>query len=165
MSKHKRKRRTENNRNNNGSNNQDNQNNFNGNGQQQFNNNPFGINPNQLLSMLGNIDMGQIGSLLQNMNVPGLDFNNLDLGIFPNMMGNQSTTAQNARNGNQGNVPNSNLGNNTKNASDNVNYYEENNEDENIKMLKAIRTFVDGGRGEFIDKVINLYNNGAFNDK
>ena len=168
MSKHKKRRNRESNNINNNQNNQSNQNNFNGNGQQQFNNNPFGINPNQLLSMLGNIDMAQIGSLLQNMNVPGLDFNNLDLGMFQNMMGNMGSGTANNRNGNQNNMQNGNLNNSqrAKNSSDTENnFYEDNSEDDNIKMLKAIRTFVDGGRAEFIDKIINLYNDGIFNEK
>ena len=47
-----------------------------------YNNGPFGINPNQLLSsMFGNIDMNQINSLLQSMGYKGFDFNNLNLGI------------------------------------------------------------------------------------
>ena len=51
-----------------------------------YNNGPFGINPNQLLSsMFGNIDMNQINSLLQSMSTQGFDFNNLNLG---NLMGN-----------------------------------------------------------------------------
>ena len=45
-----------------------------------YNNGPFGINPNQLLSsMFGNIDMNQINSLLQSMSTQGFDFNNLNL--------------------------------------------------------------------------------------
>ena len=38
------------------------------NNRQTYNNGPFGINPNQLLSsMFGNIDMNQINSLLQSL--------------------------------------------------------------------------------------------------
>lgn len=46
---------------------------------------PFGINPAQLMSMLGgNIDMGQIGNMLSSMNMDGLDLNNFNLGQFGN---------------------------------------------------------------------------------
>ena len=56
-----------------------------------YNNGPFGINPNQLLSsMFGNIDMNQINSLLQSMSTQGFDFNNLNLG---NIMGNMNPMA------------------------------------------------------------------------
>ncbi|WP_291648481.1 hypothetical protein [Clostridium sp.] len=45
------------------------------------NNAPFGINPAQLMSMLGgNIDMGQIGNMLSSMKMDGLDLNNFNLG-------------------------------------------------------------------------------------
>ena len=42
-------------------------------------NGPFGINPAQLLSMFGNIDMNQINNMLQNINRDGIDFNNFNL--------------------------------------------------------------------------------------
>lgn len=50
-------------------------------------NGPFGINPAQLLSMFGNIDMNQINNMLQNMNRDGIDFNNFNLGMLQNLMG------------------------------------------------------------------------------
>ena len=36
--------------------------------------------------------------------------------------------------------------------------------DENMQMLKAIRSIVNGERGAFIDKIILMYNDGAFDD-
>ena len=36
--------------------------------------------------------------------------------------------------------------------------------DENIQMLKAIRSIVTGDKAIFIDKVIDSYNNGVFDD-
>ena len=36
--------------------------------------------------------------------------------------------------------------------------------DENIQMLRAIRTIVNGERGKFIDKIITMYNDGIFDD-
>ena len=36
--------------------------------------------------------------------------------------------------------------------------------DENMKMLKAIRSIVGGERGDFIDKIIIMYNDGAFDE-
>ena len=166
MSKHRRKRDHENDRvnnnngiNNNGMNNNGGMNNNNGyNNRQQFANNPFGINPNQLLSMLGNIDMGQIGSLLQNMNVPGLDFNNLDMGPFQGMMGNMNGVQQSSQAIND-DINNINVDNAIQeNTSSNF-------VDDNMQLLIAIRSIVDGRRAEFIDKVINMYNDGIFDEK
>ena len=36
--------------------------------------------------------------------------------------------------------------------------------DENMQLLKSIRNIVSGERGAFIDKIIKLYNDGAFDD-
>ena len=33
-----------------------------------------------------------------------------------------------------------------------------------MQMLKAIRSIVNGERGAFIDKIILMYNDGAFDD-
>ena len=132
------------------------------NNRQTYNNGPFGINPNQLLSsMFGNIDINQINSLLQSMNTQGFDFNNLNLG---NLMGNMNP---------MGNSMNQNI-----NMNEEVNHREEEEEDksinssifegsidrndENMKMLKSIRSIVNGERGEFIDKIILMYNDGVF---
>ena len=37
-------------------------------------------------------------------------------------------------------------------------------EDENIKFLQSIRSIVSNERAEFVDKIIELYNSGAFKD-
>ena len=64
-----------------------------------YNNGPFGINPNQLLSsMFGNIDMNQINSLLQSMSTQGFDFNNLNLGNLMGNMGNPMSSDGNINN-------------------------------------------------------------------
>ena len=39
-----------------------------------------------------------------------------------------------------------------------------NRNDENMQMLKAIRSIVNGERGAFIDKIILMYNDGAFDE-
>ena len=110
-----------------------------------YNNGPFGINPNQLLSsMFGNIDMNQINSLLQSMSTQGFDSNN----------------QTNQRSKEKGKI-NSNDENLNKNMNLDING--ERN-DENIQMLRAIRTIVNGERGKFIDKIITMYNDGIFDD-
>ena len=123
-----------------------------------------------------NQDFGFDNSIVGNNNVINNDMNvDVDMmgynnSMMPqqNMMGNMGSGTANNRNGNQNNMQNGNLNNSqrAKNSSDTENnFYEDNSEDDNIKMLKAIRTFVDGGRAEFIDKIINLYNDGIFNEK
>ena len=150
------------------------------NNRQTYNNGPFGINPNQLLSsMFGNIDMGQINSILQSMNTQGFDFNNLNLGNLQNLMGSMGNI------GNMGSVnnPGTRVGQTAQNGKDlNKNDNEEDEDitlgkvtdeniknnhernDENIQMLMAIRSIVSGERGAFIDKVITMYNNGEFDE-
>lgn len=186
-----------------------------------LNNNPFGINPSQLMGMLGNIDMGQIGNLLSSMNKDGFDLNNLNLGAIQNMMpgmsGSNGMNGFSGMNGGQKNqdlspmekimseidmkdnqglssvqdmianmgnlqgmqsnvnnkevINNSskkesgrdNIGNNKKNKNkENVTDVQV---DENIEMLMSIRKIVNYDKAKFIDKVIELYNNGVFEDQ
>lgn len=141
-----------------------------GNNRQTYNNGPFGINPNQLLSsMFGNIDMNQISSILQSMNTQGFDFNNLNLGSLQNLMGNMGNS------GNSGSYGNG-VGETTTNGEDlnedddikfsntTIEDMKNNNErnDENIQMLRAIRSIVGDERGRFIDRIITMYNDGGF---
>ena len=141
------------------------------NNRQTYNNGPFGINPNQLLSsMFGNIDMNQINSLLQSMNTQGFDFNNLNLGNLMgniNNMGNESNIRNNSNDNNQYSSNNENV--NT--IDDDLNFTTNESfagkgerNDENIQMLRAIRSIVGGERGRFIDRVITMYNDGIFDE-
>lgn len=140
------------------------------NNQQQMNfNNPFGINPNQLLSMFGNIDMNQINSMLQSMTTDGFDFNNLNLGPLQNLMGlgrnNQPMTQQNSQapQNSQMNIPKVDELDNLNSANTRMNKTFE-NDDDNIEMLNSLRNIVDGERREFIDKIIRMYREGAFEE-
>lgn len=162
-----------NNRTGNGTNNMNSANNNNRQG-----NNGFGLNPNQLLaSMFGNVDMGQINNILQSMNTQGFDFNNLNLGNLQGLMGNMGGNMGGNQNSNQGNSMNQNT--TTEGVKNNQNSMSEaqsnkseefvgndykNNmrNDENIQMLKALRSIVDDERVEFIDKIIEKYNDGDF---
>lgn len=138
-----------------------------------LNSSPFGINPLQLMSMLGsNIDMSQIGNMLSSMKMDGLDLNNfnlnkgannnnnnpnlnnmgLDLGSLQNMMNNLGL-------GNFAGMNNS--------SSDDLNIGEKkdeakirNNDDENLKILQAIKVIINPNKVEFIDKIIEAYKNG-----
>lgn len=133
--------------------------------QQQMNyNNPFGINPNQLLSMFGNIDMNQINSMLQSMGADGFDFNNFNLGSIQNLMNgmgrNNTQQQQNQQNNNQWQT--NNFGDNQKQNLDTLNNFDF--EDDNIQLLNSFRNIVGEEKKEFIDKIIKLYNEGAFED-
>lgn len=145
--------------------------NNNNNNRQAYNNGPFGINPNQLLSsMFGNIDMNQINSMLQSMNTQGFDFNNLNLGNLQNLMGNMGGMGSAV---NQGAHNRETTKKEEEGESENksINFNDENNikdnierNDENIQMLRAIRSIVGGERATFIDRVISMYNDGAFDE-
>jgi hypothetical protein len=156
-----------------------------------INNAPFGINPAQLMSMLGgNIDMGQIGNMLSSMKMDGLDLNNFNLGQLGNNAPNKGSSTSNRIGFDLGSLQGMmnnlgmggfNLGNNN---SQNLNFTnlnsendnnlnianEENNNstdesiyyDENIQMLVAIKSIVDSKKAIFLDKVIEAYNNGYF---
>ena len=156
-----------------------------------INNAPFGINPSQLMSMLGgNIDMGQIGNMLSSMKMDGLDLNNFnlgqlgnnvpnkgnnmnnrigfDLGALQGMMNNLGMGGFNLGNNNFQNLNSTNL--NLENDN-NLNIANEENDnsteclgdyDENIQMLVAIKSIVDSKKAIFLDKVIEAYNNGDF---
>ena len=66
-----------------------------------MNNSPFGINPLQLMSMLGsNIDMSQIGNMLSSMKMDGVDLNNFAANTsFNNPINNPANnTSNNAAN-------------------------------------------------------------------
>ena len=59
---------------------------------------PFGINPAQLMNLLGgNVDLNQIGNMLSSMKMDGLDLNNFNLGQSGNNQ--QSRNGTNNRNG------------------------------------------------------------------
>ena len=145
--------------------------NMNTNSRPTYNNGPFGINPNQLLSsMFGNIDMNQINGLLQSMNTQGFDFNNLNLGSLMGNMNNMSNASNIKSNSSDNNQPSSNNGNNNTIDDDldfgiNENFAAKGERnDDNLQMLRAIRTIVGGERGLFIDRVITMYNDGVFDE-
>jgi hypothetical protein len=126
-----------------------------------MNNNPFGINPQQLLAMLGgNMDMSGLGNLLSSMNKNGFDLSSL------NNLNNFNVTNNNPNNNNNATDNNATNSNNPtphkKKSSENKNL--DSVEDENIQFLKSLRKIVDINKIEFIDRIIELYNKGAFKD-
>lgn len=125
------------------------------NNRQQLNNNPFGINPAQLLSMFGNIDMNQINNMLQSMNTEGFNLNNLNLGPLQNLMNGTSNVQERT----DKTVNNKKSPIHDKEPKINIS-----NDDDNIQMLISIRSIVSEDKALFIDKIIKLYNEGAFDD-
>ncbi|WP_066895369.1 hypothetical protein [Clostridium nigeriense] len=150
---------------------------------------PFGINPAQLMSLLGNnMDFNQIGNMLSSMKIDGLDLNNFNLNPKNNNETNRSGFDLGPLQGfmNGLGLGGSNLSNNNSNvfgSMDNnqkefevqeVNEEHKNNfeesfqeedfleEDENIQMLIAIKSIVDSKKAHFLDRVIEEYNKGNF---
>ncbi|WP_288222001.1 hypothetical protein [uncultured Clostridium sp.] len=150
---------------------------------------PFGINPAQLMNLLGNnIDFNQIGNMISSMKVDGLDLNNFNLNhknnTQPNRTGFDLGPLQGFMNGlglGGNNLPNNNsnifgtVNNNHKGFEvEEVNEEHKNNfeesfqeeefleEDENIQMLIAIKSIVDSKKAHFLDRVIEEYNKGNF---
>lgn len=153
---------------------------------------PFGINPAQLMGLLGNnVDFSQIGNMLSSMKMDGLDLNNFNLN---NQVSSQATKPAFDLGPLQGFMSslglsdigknnNSNMFNNSSNTQNDIN--EENEvdeiseehinisqeefdkeefleEDENIQMLIAIKSIVDSKKALFLERVIEEYNRGMF---
>lgn len=117
-----------------------------------INNNPFGISPQQLLRLLGsNIDMSGINNILSSMGREGFDINamNTQMNNFNSM--NDTKSCENI-----------NLNQEVDLKSENIESIKD--EDDNIKFLQSIKSIVSKDKAEFIDKVIELYNSGAFKD-
>lgn len=155
------------------------------------NNTPFGINPTQLMNLLGgNIDFNQIGNMLSSMKLDGIDLNNFNLNQGSS---NESNSARFNFEPLQGmmnnlgfggfNVPNNNSsGFSFENNNSHIEKVEGENlnqeivddkesdiveeefleEDENIQMLIAIKSIVDSKKAIFLDRVIEAYNKGIF---
>ena len=153
---------------------------------------PFGINPAQLMGLLGNnVDFSQIGNMLSSMKMDGLDLNNFNLN---NQVSSQTTKPSSDLGPLQGFMSslglndigknnNSNMFNGINNTEDVVNSVNEEDEiseehtnisqeefdkeefleeDENIQMLIAIKSIVDSKKALFLDRVIEEYNRGMF---
>lgn len=133
-------------------------------------NGPFGINPAQLLSMFGNIDMNQINNMLQNMNRDGIDFNNFNLGMLQNLMGNNGgrtdnvNSVNNINNDNSESVVNEEMDIFNEDLPKNNRKFQVDVNDENMQLLRSLRNIVSIERVPFVDKIIELYAKGAFKD-
>ena len=145
---------------------------------------PFGIDPMQLMGLLGgNFDMNNMGSILSSMNTNGFNLGNL--GSIAQMMGlNLDNSFSQGNMTNQNNDFNKNIHtninqskqyNNTNqkgNASQNVDRSnkkdaketEVKENDANLTFLMALKSYVHPDRIKFIDKIIEAYKNGEFKD-
>ena len=153
-----------------------------------FNNNnkstPFGIDPMQLMGLLGgNLDINSMGSMLSSMNTNGFNLGNLgsiakmmglnlDNNFLQGNMSNQNSDFnKNTHTNINQNKPYNNMNyKNTTNQSTDTNIKKDTNEKElkendvNLKFLMALRSYVHPDRVKFIDKIIEAYRNGEFND-
>jgi len=148
---------------------------------------PFGIDPMQLMGLLGgNFDMNNIGNMLASMNTNGFNLGNL--GSIAQMMGlnlDNSFSQGNMNNLNNdfNKSMNSNVNQNVKAHSSSVNSKsteplntDKNNKkntantknvrdnDANLEFLMALRNHVHPDRAKFIDKIIEAYKNGNFQE-
>lgn len=148
---------------------------------------PFGIDPMQLMGLLGgNFDMNNIGNMLASMNTNGFNLGNL--GSIAQMMGlnldnnfpqgnmtnlnndfnknMQSNTNQNMKayssNTNSKSTEASNVEKNNKKSTTNTKSARE--KDVNLEFLMALRNYVHPDRIKFIDKIIEAYKNGDFQE-
>ena len=160
-------------------------NNMNENGQNNYapiNSNPFGINPQQLLSLLGSgFTMNGLGNILSTMNMEGFDLNSISNNIGMNNY-NSNINKNNTRNINnsfQRNNEEIKIDNESKNINEQVDkninedkYEEVREEDENledytqfdedIELIISLKSIVDPRRIPFLDKIIDKYYKGEF---
>lgn len=120
-------------------------------------NNPFGINSRQLLGMLGsNFNMNGLGNLLSNMNMEGFNLNTMGGNPNPNINNNKNYKAASDNQVNkQDNPSGSEL--DLENSIQGI-------DDRNIEMLIALKSIVEPSRIKFIDRVIESYKNGLFEE-
>ena len=149
------------------------------------NNFPFGINPQQLLGMLGGMDISGLGNILSSMNRQGFDLNSMNQQMNNGFNYNNMNSYQNSYSNEKEDiiVEDEEAIHNVDNLEEEA-YKEENiekkkhkkdknsnvenlfeNEDENLVMLKSLRNIVAPNKVELIDKIIELYINDGFSKK
>lgn len=148
-------------------------------------NTPFGIDPMQLMGLLGgNFDMSNMGNMLSSMNTNGFDLGNL--GSIAQMMGinldnNFLKGNTNTQNNDMNKNMYSNVNQNTKAYSNNSTSTKTNensntdknsrktannrtvkDNDANLDFLMTLRSYVHPDRIKFLDKIIEAYKSGEF---
>ena len=96
-----------------------------------------GMDPNQLMSLLGNVDLNQLSSVLGSISNDGFNINNVNNG-----------------------------GNNKSNRreQDNRGNDRGNDRDSTVQMLRSLRGLVSPQKVKVIDKIIDMYLSGEFDD-
>ena len=92
-----------------------------------------GMDQNQLMSLLGNVDLNQISSLLGSMGNDGFNINNVNTG----------GSKKSNRGEQEGRV---------------------NDRDSTVQMLRSLRGYVSPQKVKIIDKIIDMYLSGEFDD-
>jgi len=164
--------------------------NMNNNTNKSLNNNPFGIDPLQIMGLLGgNLDMSNIGNILSSMNTNGFNLGNLD--PFPNMMNNNGMMNTNGAMNNSGmkkTNPNYPIKNDlddellnvdsqdvqdttTKEKNKKTSHKGSSNEkniifeaDDNLAFLEQLRNYIHPKQAKLIDKIIQMYKEGKIKD-
>ncbi|WP_297424300.1 hypothetical protein [Clostridium sp.] len=152
---------------------------------------PFGIDPMQLMGLLGgNIDLNNMGNMLASMNTNGFNMGNLssiaqmmglnlDNNLFQGNVNNQNNDfnknlypnfnqnmkeQSNPVNTNPVNSKSAENQNADKNNKKNVVNKNIKDNDVNLEFLMALRNFVHPDRIRFIDKIIEAYKRGELKD-
>ena len=122
-----------------------------------INNNPFGISPSQLLSLLGgNFNMNNLSNILSSMSREGFDLNSLDSAMNNNFnTSNKSNIDFNDSNENS-DIDENKLNNEEIKENCDVTY----EKDDNLLLLLSLKNIVDPKKFEFIDKIISMYKDG-----
>jgi hypothetical protein len=145
-------------------------------------NTPFGIDPMQLMGLLGgNFDMNNMGNMLASMNTNGFNLGNLNsiaqmmgLNLDNNLFQQNSNNRNNDINKNMYSNVNQNMKehSNTTNSksADNSNIEKSNKknatnrnireDDVNLEFLMALRSYAHPDRIGFIDNIIEAYKSG-----
>jgi len=92
-----------------------------------------GMDPNQLMSMLGNVDLNQLSSVLGSLGNDGFNINNVNAG------GNKKSS----RGEQESRV---------------------NDRDSTVQMLRSLKGVVSPQKVKIIDKIIEMYLDGEFED-
>lgn len=111
-----------------------------------INNNPFGISPQQLLNLIGgNMNMNSLGNILSSMNTEGFDLNSMGSQMGFNDINNMNTQ--------EGEF---------EAPTDFNEISKEDIDDENIEFLISLKKVINPSKVEFINKIIDLYKKGVF---
>ena len=154
---------------------------------------PFGIDPMQLMGLLGgNFDINSMGNMLASMNTNGFNFGNLNsiakmmgLNLDNNLFQGNTNNTDNNKNmysnttqsmndmGNmtsKGNMSNNitqkNMDNSDSERNVKKNVSNKNNKENDVELefLIALRNYVHPDRIRFIDKIIEAYKRGDLNE-